>query len=204
MKQKIDRENDRTKHEHGLDEIGPNDGLDSTDGGVNRGDHGNEYDAPDVDVEIDREIRKEITPNNHHDRSAKVKTHTDTEHPGEEENPARHVFRFRAETDGEELVNALHAVIVVGLDESVGDDDPRQDRADNELPVEIAARLKSFGRRPQKSSCACFRCDDGSKHGPPRDGAGAERKIVQVAIAPTCPKANRDDAEKVCEQHHRV
>src|SRR6202030_3054642 len=102
-------------------------------------------DAPDVGVQIHGERRKEIAPDDDHDRAAEIKPDADSQDAGEKENPARHVLGPGAEANGEKFVNALNPILVESVDEGAGDDDPRQDRADDELAVEVAPRLEAFG-----------------------------------------------------------
>ena len=166
-------EDDRAEHQHGLDDIGPNDRFDSADGGVDRRDDGDKKNPPDVSVEIHRQRREEITPDHDHDGPAEIKPNADAEHAREKKNTAGRVFRLGAEANGQKLINALHPVIVVRLDEREGDDDTREHCADGKLPIKIAACLKTFRRRPEESGGARFGGDNGREHGPPRNGARA-------------------------------
>ena len=198
--QQKNREDDRAEHEHGLDDISPNDCLDAADGGVDRRDHGHENNSPDVSVQIHRQRGKEITPDHDHDGAAEIESHADAKDAREQENSARHVFRFRAEAHGQEFIDALNAVIVVRLDESERDDHACENCSDRELAVKIPASLESFRRSSEKSGCARLRGDDRRQHGPPRDRPRTERKIFEVSISSSGPKPDRDDADEVGEK----
>ena len=76
--------------------------------------------------------------------------------------------------------------------------------ADDELPVEITARLESFRRRAEKSGRARFRGDDRGEHGPPRNRTRAERKILQVLVSPPGLQPQRHDAEEVKKQNSGI
>ena len=161
------REDQGAKHQHSLNKIGPHDRLDSANRRVNRSDDCDENDAPHIGVQINRQRREEITPDDHHDRAAEIKANPDPEHAGEEEDPARHVLGLGPEADGQELIDALHPIVVVRFDESGGDDKPPQDRADDQLAVEIAPRLEIPQRGSKKSRCACLCRNDGRQDRPP-------------------------------------
>src|SRR6202030_1708533 len=150
-------------------------------------------DAPDVGVQIHGERRKEIAPDDDHNRAAEIKPDADSEDAGEKENPARHVLGLGAEADGEKFVNALNPIVVEGFDEGAGDHDTRQDRTDNELAVVVAPGFKAFSSSSQKSRCARFRRNDRAQQAPPRNRPAPEREILQIFISPPGPKAKRDN-----------
>ena len=156
-----------------MNDIGPDNGFDSADGGVDRRDDGDENNSPDVSVEIYRQRRKEITPDHDHNGAAEIKPDADAEHAREKKNAAGRVFRLGAEADSQKFINALHSVIVVRLDEGEGDDDTRKHCANGELAVKIAARFEAFRRRSEESGGACLGGDNGREHGPPRNGTRA-------------------------------
>ena len=91
-KQQENREDHGAEHQHDLDQVRPHDRFDSAHRRINRGDDGDENDAPDVGIQTHRQRREKITPDDHHDRAAEVEADADSQHAGEEENPARHVL----------------------------------------------------------------------------------------------------------------
>src|SRR5207237_5510146 len=138
---------------------------------------------------------EEITPDYNHDGAAEIKADADAEHAREKKNAAGRVFRLGAEADSQKFINALHPVIVVRLDEREGDDDTREHCADGELPIKIAACLKTFRRRPEESGGARFGGNNGGEHGPPRIPTRADREGRQVVSSSPRPQYDHDGAD---------
>ena len=197
-------ERDGTDHEARLDQVGPDDRLDPPHDRVEGGDECHKQDAPEVGGERHRGARKEPAPDLHEDHPAEVEPHADAEDAGEKEDPAGRVFGSRAEAHGQELVDALHAVLVVGADEGEGDHDAGDHGADRQLPVEEGARLVPFGGSSQEGRRACLRRHDRGQDGPPRDGASAEREFLQRRVAASRAQADPDDQGEVGQDDRRI
>src|SRR5439155_26789752 len=183
-----------------MNEIGPDYGLDAADRRVNRRDDGHEDNAPNVGIEIDRQAWKQITPDHYHDSAAKIQTNADSQHARKQEDAACHVLGFCSEAHGEKLVDALHPIVVVRLDEGESYKNARQDRPNDELAVKVSPRFETFGRRSKKSGGAGFGCNDGSENCPPGNRSPTKREIPQVFISSARPQTKRDYAEEIKEQ----
>ena len=145
-----------------------------------------------------------MLPDHHKDHPSKIEAHADSQHAGEEEDGAGHILGPRAEAHGQELVDTLDAVFVVGPDEGEGDHHAGDHRSDGELPVEQGSRLVSLGGRAKEGGCACFRGNDRGKDRPPRDGSASEGKFLQRRVAPARPQTDPDDAGEVSEDDRRI
>src|SRR6266536_2311574 len=187
-----------------MNEIGPDYGLDAADRGINRRDDGHEYNSPNVGIEIDRQAWKQITPDHHHDGATKIQTNSDAEHARKQEDAACHVLGFCSEAHGEELVDALHPIVVVRLDEGESDQHARQDCADNELTVKVTSGFETLGWSSEESCGARFRGNDRGQDRPPGNRSPAKREITQILISAARPQTERHDAEEIKKEYSGI
>ena len=194
-----DGENHSAAHEAGLDEVGPYDGLDAADGGVERGDGGDEDDAPEVGPERDLGSGEKVAPDDDEYHAAEVEADPDAEHAAEEEDPARHVFRAGAEAECEVFVDALDLELEIGGDEEVGDDDAGKDGADGELGVGEAEGFEAFGGSAEKCRGAGLGRDDRGEHGPPGDFVPAKRELLESVVFASGVEADADNDDAMVQ-----
>ncbi len=184
--QRVNREPECAEHDRGLDDIGPDDGLDPAQRGVDRSDRGEEGECADVDPDLLERLQlgagRHFKSEHEHDRGD-VEPRAAGQRARDEENGRRRVLRLRPETHEQELIDRDDAVIVVRLDEKKRDDDAGEDRADGELRVREIAQRVAFARRAEKSRGADLRGEDRSQHSPPRDAAVACREAFHRGVA---------------------
>ena len=198
------RKNHRATHEAGLDEVGPDDGLDPSDGCVGRSDGCDEDDAPEVGPNRDFRAGEKVAPDHDKDHAAEVESNADSEHAAEEKNPARHVLRPRTEADGEVFVDALDFELEIRSDEKIRDDDAGEDRSNGQLGVGEAEGLVAFGRRAKKCRCAGLGGDDRGQDGPPRDFVPPEGEFLQGFVPASGIEADTDDYDEVGQDNKAV
>ena len=197
-------ERNRTEHEACLDQVGPDHRLDPADDRVGRGDQGHQQDPPEIGGKRHGFSREEMLPDHHENHPAEIEADADAENPGEEEDGAGHVLGPRAEAHGQELIDALDAVLVVGADEGEGDHHAGDHRADGELSVEKGPRLVALSRRPKEGGSAGLGSHDRGKDRPPRDGAPSEREFFQRGVAATCTQAHPDNQGEIGKDDRRI
>src|SRR5262249_8142205 len=95
-------------------------------------------------------------------------------------------------------------VVVIGLDENVTDEDPRQDRAKGKLEVSVISEREAFTGRTEECAGAGFRSDEGSENGPPRNYATTEREIFEIFLPSSHVKADGNDNDEVEEQNRAI
>ena len=143
-----------------MDEIGPDHGLDSSNGRIGGGDCSDEDNAPEICPDRDLRAGKKVSPDHDEDHATEVESNTDSQHTAEEEYAARHVLRARAEADGEVFVDALDFEFEIRSDEKIRDDDAGEDRSDGKLRVGEAECLVALCRCAQKCRRAGLRRND--------------------------------------------
>ena len=133
-----------------------------------------------------------------------IQARTGRQHARNHENSGCRVFRRHAKARGEIFVDRINFVVVVRLDENVADQNARQNRAERQLQVGVVAQCEAFPGRTEKSAGACFRRDDRSEHGPPRNCATAEREIFEVLLLPAHVKADGNDDDEIEKQNRAI
>ena len=194
-------------HDRSLNQIGPDDGLDSAERGVNRGENDNGDGRADINPECLRLVRANAADHfvSEGERDGRdIQPRAGREQARDHEHGRRGILGRDTETRGQVFVDRVNFVVVIRLDENVADENAREDGAEGELHVSVIAQREAFAGRPEKSAGARFRGDDGSEHGPPRDAPAAEREVFQVVFLPAHAQADEDDDEEIEKQNRAI
>ena len=114
-----------------MNKIGPNDRLYPADRRVQCRQQGNEQNSPEIDPDIDVDAREKVLPNDLNNNPSEIKADADAKNARKNKNTACDILRPRAETDFQELIDALYAVSIVRPNKRERDEDPSQDRTDS-------------------------------------------------------------------------
>lgn len=194
-------------HNRRLNQIGPNDGLDSTERGVDRG----ENDDCDRGTEVDPERLGLVGPRpaDHligqgESDGCDVKPRPGREQTRDHENSGSRILAPDPEARGQVFVNRKNFVVVIRFDENVADENASYDRTEGELQVAVIAMAESFPGRSEKCAGTCFSRDERRKDRPPWDAPATEGKVGQGIFLPAHAQADADDEHEVEEQDSGV
>src|SRR5438552_151489 len=194
-------------HDGSLNEIGPNDRLDSPDGSVDRSendDHNGRADINKKSFSLPGPRAANHFISEHERDRGDVKPCARSEHAGEHENGGGSVLGRDAKPGGQIFVDRENFVIVVGLDENVADENARQDRAEGELDVSVIPQRKTFPGRSEKSTGARFGGDDRGENCPPRNLPATESEVFQVTLLAAHAQADENDNEEIKQQNRTI
>ena len=194
-------------HDGSLNEIGPNNRLDSADGSVDRSqdhDHDRRADVDEEGFSLSRPRAANHFVSEHECNRGDVKPCARSEQAGEHENGGGGVFGRDAKPRGQIFVDRENFVIVVGLDENVADENAGQDRAKGQLDVGVIPQRKTFAGRSEESAGARFGGDDRGEDCPPGNLPATESEVFQVTLLAAHAQADENDDEKIKQENRAI
>ena len=125
-----------TNHNRGLDQIGPDDGLDAAERGVNRRENDDDNRGTDVNPERLSLVWSSAADHfvGERERDGRdIQSRPGREQARDHEDSGRRILTRDAEARGQVFVNRVNFVVVVRFDENVADQNASDDRAKGEL-----------------------------------------------------------------------
>jgi len=106
----------------------------------------------------------------------------------------------------EDLIGSEHLAPEVVRQEEEDDEEPAEDETDRQLEEEEVAVAGIVGdaRHAEERDRAGFGGDDRQEHGPPCQVPAGQEIVGQVALAPSQPDAQGDDAQQVGDEDRGV
>ena len=207
VKQRPNRKCERTEHDHRLDDVRPDDRLDTPECGVNRGRGGQKHQRGDVNPDLlqrcERHAGECFVAEHQHDRRH-VEPGAARQRPRDQKYGGGTIFRSLAKTDPQKLINGDYPEVVIGLDEDKGDDHARQQRANGKLCVGIVAGDIALIGSAEERGGADLRRKDRRQHCPPRDAPVPDGETFHRFVAPALVEADANYSEKVREKHPAI
>ncbi len=200
MQQRPDGKSKRSKHDTSLDDVGPNDRLDTAKGGVEGGQSRDRSERENVDPDLLPNIEGLSGYHliaHHEDDGRDVEACSARESAGDQEDRRSGILRPYPEAKQEILVNRDDSKVVIGLDEYVSDDDAREDGPERKLCVGEIALFVAFTRSTKKCRRADLGGKDRGQDRPPGNVAIADRKALEAPTSTAFVEPDGDDDGEV-------
>ena len=144
-----------------MNQIGPDDGLDPTERGVNRRQNDDGNCGAEVNPESLSLVRSSAADHfvGQGERDGcDIQPRPGREQTRDHENGGSRILTRDTKARGQVLVDRENFVVVIRFDENVADENASDDRAEGELQVGVVAVAEAFPGRAEKCAGACFSC----------------------------------------------
>src|SRR5207249_4933177 len=200
------------EHQAGLNQVRPDDGLDSAERRIEAGDEGEGDDRDEIGTDRRDRLLAELhlsagyehAVRQHHHERGNEEPRSRRQRPHEQEEGGDVALGPRPEANAQVIVDRVNLEGVVGLEEDIADDDAPDDEAQHELHVGEALVGVALDGRAEEGRRAGFRRDDGRHRGPPRHATSSERIVIQALLPPPRIQPDGGDGDEIEEDDESV